>query len=93
MTYTAQDIVAKLPGLRRYAGALAGNQGAGDQYVRTFLEVIIRDKPISGATGDLQRDLFRLFHRIYDSADPGRARHRRDRRRSGRRRPDVTPSG
>jgi CheY-like chemotaxis protein/DNA-directed RNA polymerase specialized sigma24 family protein len=69
MTYTAQDIVAKLPYLRRYARALTGSQAAGDQYVRELLEVIIRDKPIERSTEDLQRELFRLFHKIYSSTE------------------------
>jgi CheY-like chemotaxis protein len=74
MTYTAEDIVAKLPFLRRYARALTGSQGAGDQYVRELLEVIIRDKPIDDGTEDLQRELFKLFHRIYSSTGSRPAR-------------------
>ncbi len=82
MAYSAQDIVAKLPYLRRYARALTGSQVTGDEYVRICLEVIVRDQSPIPDTADLQRELFRLFHRIYASADPARSRQ-----------PDTKPGG
>jgi CheY-like chemotaxis protein/DNA-directed RNA polymerase specialized sigma24 family protein len=70
MPYSTGDIAAKLPYLRRYARALTGNQAAGDEYVRTCLEVLVRDRYEMSESSDSQRELFRLFHRVYASADP-----------------------
>jgi CheY-like chemotaxis protein len=70
MPYTTGDIAAKLPYLRRYARALTGNQATGDEYVRTCLEVIVRDRHQIAENVDLQTELFRLFHKVYASADP-----------------------
>jgi CheY-like chemotaxis protein/DNA-directed RNA polymerase specialized sigma24 family protein len=70
MPYSTGDIAAKLPYLRRYARALTGSQATGDEYVRTCLEVIARDRHQIGETVDLQTELFRLFHKVYASADP-----------------------
>jgi len=70
MPYSTGDIAAKLPYLRRYARALTGNQASGDEYVRTCLEVIARDRHQISEHVDLQTELFRLFHKVYASADP-----------------------
>jgi CheY-like chemotaxis protein/DNA-directed RNA polymerase specialized sigma24 family protein len=70
MPYSTGDIAAKLPYLRRYARALTGSQATGDEYVRTCLEVIARDRHQIGETVDLQTELFRLFHKVYASTDP-----------------------
>ncbi|MCW5770846.1 MAG: response regulator [Rhodospirillaceae bacterium] len=75
MPYSTGEIAAKLPYLRRYARALTGSQTAGDEYVRTCLEVLVRDRREIGETDDLQRELFRLFHTVYASAAPELARH------------------
>src|SRR5689334_25300255 len=74
MPYTTGDIAAKLPYLRRYARALTGNQATGDEYVRTCLEVIARDRHRIDENVDLQTELFRLFHKVYAAADPKLAR-------------------
>ena len=73
MPYSTGDIAAKLPFLRRYARALTGSQAAGDEYVRTCLEIIVRDRHPIDESVDLQTELFRLFHKVYASADPKRA--------------------
>lgn len=70
MPYSTGDIAAKLPYLRRYARALTGSQATGDEYVRTCLEVIARDRLRIAEDVDLQTELFRLFHKVYASADP-----------------------
>jgi CheY-like chemotaxis protein len=70
MPYSTGDIAAKLPYLRRYARALTGSQATGDEYVRTCLEVIARDRHRIAENVDLQTELFRLFHKVYASADP-----------------------
>ena len=43
MPVGSREIAAALPYLRRYARALTGNQGIGDQYVRIMLEMIVED--------------------------------------------------
>jgi CheY-like chemotaxis protein len=70
MPYSTGEIAAKLPYLRRYARALTGSQATGDEYVRTCLEVIARDRHRIAEDVDLQTELFRLFHKVYASADP-----------------------
>ncbi len=70
MPYSTGDIAAKLPYLRRYARALTGSQATGDEYVRTCLEVIARDRHQISEKVDLQTELFRLFHKVYAAADP-----------------------
>jgi CheY-like chemotaxis protein/DNA-directed RNA polymerase specialized sigma24 family protein len=76
MPYSTGDIAAKLPYLRRYARALTGSQATGDEYVRTCLEVIARDRLKIAEDVDLQTELFRLFHKVYASADPRLAQGR-----------------
>jgi CheY-like chemotaxis protein/DNA-directed RNA polymerase specialized sigma24 family protein len=73
MSTSTADIAAKLPYLRRYARALTGSQASGDEYVRTCLEVIARDRHQFAAGVDPQLELFRLFHKVYASADPAMA--------------------
>jgi CheY-like chemotaxis protein len=73
MPHSTGDIAAKLPYLRRYARALTGNQATGDEYVRTCLEVIVRDRHQMAENVDAQTELFRLFHKVYASADPAMA--------------------
>ncbi|MGH7004403.1 MAG: response regulator [Alphaproteobacteria bacterium] len=70
MAHSTADIAAKLPYLRRYARALTGSQATGDEYVRTCLEIIVRDGHRIAENIDLQIELFRLFHKVYASADP-----------------------
>ena len=70
MPFSTGDIAAKLPYLRRYARALTGSQATGDEYVRTCLEVIVRDRHRMAEDIDPQTELFRLFHKVYASADP-----------------------
>ena len=64
------EIVGALPFLRRYARALTGSQGTGDQYVRIMLEMIVENPAVLPEQPDVQRELFRLFHRVWDKTNP-----------------------
>ncbi|MGN6690605.1 MAG: response regulator [Sphingopyxis sp.] len=62
------EIRGHLPFLRRYARALTGSQQHGDNFVHTTLEVIVA-APDEFRTGpDTRIDLYRNFHRIWESA-------------------------
>lgn len=63
-----EELRGHLPFLRRYARALTGSQQHGDNYVHTTLEVIVA-APDEFHSGDGTRiDLYRNFHRIWESA-------------------------
>src|SRR5690606_31361092 len=63
-----EEIRSHLPYLRRYARALTGSQQHGDNFVHTTLEVIVA-APGEFHSGDGTRiDLYRNFHRIWESA-------------------------
>ncbi|WP_428679534.1 response regulator [Sphingopyxis sp.] len=63
-----EEIRGHLPFLRRYARALTGSQQHGDNFVHTTLEVIVA-APDEFRTGpDTRIDLYRNFHRIWESA-------------------------
>lgn len=70
MPVGSREIAAALPFLRRYARALTGNQGIGDQYVRIMLEMIVEDPSHLPEDGNVSRELFRLFHRVWDKTNP-----------------------
>ena len=62
------EIRGHLPFLRRYARALTGTQQHGDNFVHTMLEVIVA-APDEFRSGDgIRIDLYRTFHRIWESA-------------------------
>jgi len=65
-----KEILGALPFLRRYARALTGSQGVGDQYVRIMLEMIVENPAVLPDQADVQRELFRLFHRVWDKTNP-----------------------
>ena len=63
-----EEIRGHLPFLRRYARALTGTQQHGDNFVHTMLEVIVA-APDEFRSGDgIRIDLYRTFHRIWESA-------------------------
>ncbi|HEV2598956.1 response regulator [Sphingopyxis sp.] len=63
-----EELRGHLPYLRRYARALTGSQQHGDNFVHTTLEVIVA-APQEFHSGDGTRiDLYRNFHRIWESA-------------------------
>jgi CheY-like chemotaxis protein len=70
MSQSPHEIAARVPYLRRYARALTGHQSTGDQYVRICLEMIVEDPEILPSTGDLMRDMFRLFHKVWSETSP-----------------------
>ena len=70
-------IAARLPYVRRYARALTGSQATGDEYVRACLELIVSDRHRMAENVDPQTELFRLFHKVYASAEPAMAANRR----------------
>ncbi|HEV7313221.1 response regulator [Sphingopyxis sp.] len=63
-----EEIRGHLPYLRRYARALTGSQQHGDNFVHTTLAVIVA-APDEFHDGNSTRiDLYRNFHRIWESA-------------------------
>ena len=62
------EIRGHLPFLRRYARALTGSQQHGDNFVHTTLEVIVAVPDEFRVSGDTRIDLYRNFHRIWESA-------------------------
>ncbi len=62
-----QQIVQRLPYLRRYARALTGSQAVGDQYIRGCLETLLQEPSAIKASGNLSVQLFHLFHRFADT--------------------------
>ncbi|HEX7013233.1 MAG TPA: response regulator [Steroidobacteraceae bacterium] len=65
----AHAIAEHLPYLRRYARALCGTQKSGDAYVRACLEAIVADPSVLGEPVSARVGLYRLFHKLWDSAN------------------------
>lgn len=66
---TSETIAKELPGLRRYARALSGNQTYGDAYITTTLEALAEDAgALSDATSQ-RAGLYAAFSRIWNSID------------------------
>lgn len=63
-----EEIRGHLPFLRRYARALTGSQHHGDNFVHTTLEVIVAAPDEFRTGSDVRVDLYRNFHRIWESA-------------------------
>jgi len=64
----AHAIAEHLPYLRRYARALCGTQKSGDAYVRACLEAIVADKSVLDESLSPRAGLYRLFHKLWNSA-------------------------
>jgi CheY-like chemotaxis protein/DNA-directed RNA polymerase specialized sigma24 family protein len=64
----AHAIAEHLPYLRRYARALCGTQKSGDAYVRACLEAIVADTSVMDARLSPRVGLYRLFHKLWNSA-------------------------
>jgi CheY-like chemotaxis protein len=62
-----QQIVQRLPYLRRYARALTGSQAMGDQYIRGCLETLLQEPQLMAAGGNVSIQLFKLFHKFADT--------------------------
>lgn len=63
-----EEIRGHLPFLRRYARALTGSQQHGDNFVHTTLEVIVAAPDEFNVGNGTRIDLYRHFHRIWESA-------------------------
>jgi DNA-directed RNA polymerase specialized sigma24 family protein/CheY-like chemotaxis protein len=64
---TSQTVAQHLPYLRRYARALAGDQGSGDAYVAATLEALIADPSTLDAGASTRVGLYKLFTKIWNS--------------------------
>ncbi|QBF29957.1 response regulator [Thalassococcus sp. S3] len=60
------EIATSLPYLRRYARALTGSQGTGDQYAAATLEALLTDQSIL-ESHPAKVALFKTFHGIWQS--------------------------
>jgi len=69
VTMDADDVLENLPYLRRYARALTGSQRIGDDYVRFCLETMLQE-PQRIEHGHAKRDVFRLFHQVWNALRP-----------------------
>ncbi|WP_428628456.1 response regulator [Sphingopyxis sp.] len=63
-----EELRGHLPYLRRYARALTGSQQHGDNFVHTTLEVIVAAPDEFSEGNGTRIDLYRHFHRIWESA-------------------------
>jgi CheY-like chemotaxis protein/DNA-directed RNA polymerase specialized sigma24 family protein len=90
----AHSIAEHLPYLRRYARALCGTQKSGDAYVRACLEAIVADTSIIGADVSPRVGLYRLFHKLWGSANVDMRAHATVRSHSGveKRLGDLSPA-
>src|SRR5919109_4812701 len=61
----SDEIVKRLPYLRRYARALTGSQERGDRYIRLCLEVLVKEPHRISTDGDIRLQLYGLFHEIW----------------------------
>jgi RNA polymerase sigma factor (sigma-70 family) len=61
------DLIAQIPGLRRYARALMGNTWAADDLVQDTLERACSKWRLWAAGSDLRAWLFTLMHNLYAS--------------------------
>ncbi len=71
---TASSIAPYLPYLRRFARALNGSQAGGDAYVAATLEVMIADSSAFPADLPPRLALFKIFLKIWSSANQDRGR-------------------
>ncbi len=67
----AEILRPHLPYLRRYARALTGSQKSGDAFVKATLEAIIADPASVSDDDNVRVQLYRVFSRIWESANVG----------------------
>lgn len=65
----AEQIVSKIPHLRRFARALTGSQPSGDAYVAAVLEAIAHDPKELPQKSDMTLSLYALFCRLWQTVD------------------------
>ena len=63
-----QNVADNLPYLRRYARALTGSQGTGDNFVRATLEAAIADPELKASLDQGRVALYRAFNKVWASA-------------------------
>jgi len=73
MASTKQQLVRRLPYLRRYARALTGSQQIGDEYVRGCLEILVQEPDLLRENGDIGVTLFKQFHRFAHAVETSTA--------------------
>jgi DNA-directed RNA polymerase specialized sigma24 family protein/CheY-like chemotaxis protein len=91
----AHAIAEHLPYLRRYARALCGTQKSGDAYVRACLEAIVADTSVLDTRLSPRVGLYRLFHKLWNSAHVDEAAPPQVKREAGgveRRLSELTPT-
>lgn len=64
----ADQLMAELPFLRRYARALTGSQDSGDRYALASLETIVVDPSVLDDDPTPKLGLFRTFHGIWSTS-------------------------
>lgn len=62
------SISTNIPYLRRYARALTGSQGTGDNFAAATLEAILEDGRALATDADPKVGLFHAFHMVWSSA-------------------------
>jgi len=67
MASLREQIIELLPGLRRYASALTGDRGIGDEYIRVALMVHAEDPRHIKLDADVKFQLYKLLHRVLDA--------------------------
>ncbi len=65
------DMMALLPGLRRYARAAAGSTREGDRHVAAALRRLAGEPPLGSAPDELKAAAYAAFHRSWDGDAPG----------------------
>jgi hypothetical protein len=70
MTPLAQEITNVLPGLRRYARAVTGDQRSGDRYIRIALEILAEESWRVRAGREVKFHLYKLFDDVLSIFEP-----------------------
>jgi CheY-like chemotaxis protein len=65
----SEKIVHWLPDLRCYSHALSGSQKRGDVRLKLFLEVLLEHRDALASSGDIRKDLYRLYHTVLHRLD------------------------
>ncbi len=65
----AEQVVVRIPHLRRFGRALTGSQASGDAYVAAVLEAIVGDPTALPRKSDITVSLYALFCRLWGTLD------------------------
>lgn len=69
MQTLSEKIVQWLPDLRCYSHALSVSQQRGDLRLKLFLEVLLEHRDALKASGNIRKDLYRLYHTVLHRLD------------------------